>query len=333
MSYTFATYNLVADFFDSRTDDPKLHWTNRFPYIVETLMIDQMDGFVVQELSANMAHQLGSCFDQKGYHSRFLSMTPSEVPTGAIVDHIQVKQWIGFNTGTALIGIFWKKDWEMAGQGRCWLNQNPDDIPFITDRGQTDKGFGNFNTYRCLFWIKIKKDDQHLILGNTHFPLSGNNKTRYQCSQFVVDHFKKLSQKEGCPVIMGGDFNLLPLPSDEEKMWLSKITQTFSTFDVSCQSPNLQKGLQHATWIGFPYDKFKNKVDQSGQFVQTDNLDLILLFNESSSKMESLGYYIIPGSYDPTDQSGKLLENQKDMIGVKYTASDHCMLVANFGFE
>lgn len=95
--------------------------------------------------------------------------------------------------GTPLVGIFFSKIYKLIDKGRFWLNEEPDSIPQNIDRGETDKGFGNINTYKAVLWVKIQTDNsKELFIFNSHYPFSGNNKTRRDHKRLVT-YLQKLS--------------------------------------------------------------------------------------------------------------------------------------------
>ena len=152
------SYNIGVDFFDSKdkTPDQRHHWEVRKPYVIETLKVTTPDIMCLQELSPEQAFELTKTF-KRSFSSIFLSQTPSDIPAGDIVKAGEVSKWIGKRIGTPLIGIFFKKgkfkikkdDKGDDEIGRFWLNENPEEVPTETDRGDTDKGFGNINTFRA----------------------------------------------------------------------------------------------------------------------------------------------------------------------------------------
>jgi tetratricopeptide (TPR) repeat protein len=160
------SYNVTADYFDEedKTEDGHHHWQFRATFVIKLLSAVYPDIICLQELSPNQALELYEYFGKRlGYSSIFLSQTPSEVKVGAIAHGSEISDWCGKNIGTPLVGTFISKACKFLEVGKFWLNEEPDVVPINTDRGETDKGFGNMNTYRAVLWTKVQIDDSKVL--------------------------------------------------------------------------------------------------------------------------------------------------------------------------
>jgi tetratricopeptide (TPR) repeat protein len=206
-----ASYNITADFFDNKdnTADQHHHWKYRAPFVKVLLKGLYPDIMCLQELSAQQALELHQYFNREGgYKSIFLSQTPSEVETGAIACGEQVQEWSNKFLGASLIGTFINKSFEFIETGRFWLNETPHLVPTAQDRGEIDKGFGNMNTYRAVLWAKVKMEgNKSLYIFNSHYPLSGNNETRFKCAELEMDKIREIAK--GSAWVSVGDKNII----------------------------------------------------------------------------------------------------------------------------
>jgi hypothetical protein len=117
------------------------------------------------------------------------------------------------------VAIFISKAWKFVEANRFWLNEEPETVPQNTDRGTTDKGFGNMNTYRARLWTKIEEfneseSQQNLFVFNSHYPLSGDNKTRFECANLEMKKIKEITK--GGNWVSTGDRNIIPTKNDDE---------------------------------------------------------------------------------------------------------------------
>ena len=255
------SYNITADFFDSndKTLDKRHSWFVRRKYVIQLLRQHKADVICLQELSPIQAYQLAVEFVEE-YESVFLSQTPSEIePTGAIVRNQEVKSWINKICGTPLIGIFYKtKMYSLAKMDRFWLNESPNEIPTKRDRGKTDKGFGNMNTYRAVLWIKLESllwnKEKAFYIFNSHYPLDGDTQVRFLCAQLERKMINQITQGKD-PWISTGDRNLVSRATDNFLYHPATVYQELTQQAYELRFPRHQEhyGLE-TTWLGFTYD-------------------------------------------------------------------------------
>jgi tetratricopeptide (TPR) repeat protein len=285
------SYNVVADFFDEndKTPDHRHHWENRKPIIYKLLCILATDIMCFQELSPRQAFELAEYFAGE-FNARFLSQTPSEIPTGAIIDGAGMKEWVGKFAGTPLVGTFARKIYKISEQGRFWLNDKPDEVPVKADRGETDKGFGNMNTYRAVLWLKLSSghEDKELFVFNSHYPLNGDNKTRKSCAELERIKIKEITA--GGNWISSGDRNIVPSDSDNDvdNPLSAYMVLAAGASDIRGHGPHY--GIS-TTWLGFSYDKFKTELDKKSKS-DHNVLDVMI------SNMKTINSFFHPGGYD-----------------------------------
>jgi len=266
----FASFNITCDFFDKT--DPKFqnhNWAQRRKSVLETIKQKNADIMGIQELSPTQALELS---ELPGYKSFFLCQTPSEVESGLFVEGKNVKAWIGKNVGTALVGIFYKdKDFAFLDKGRFWLKEDPDSLPVYTDRALTNKGFGNMNTYRATMWTQLKhlELNKQIFVFNSHYPLSGNQDTRFNCAKVERKKIDELAKGEFW--ISMGDRNIIPDTTSKiiGKEALEPLLQNaYDALIVKNHSGPL------GTWAGFTYDQYPSPIIE-GKFVIPEVLDVI----------------------------------------------------------
>jgi len=322
-----ASWNVAVDFFDGKdkTEDQRHTWPVRRNAVFRTL--EQVDPDVVglQELSPGQAVEFGQL---EPYKSLFLSSTPSEVPTGAIVGREEVGEWIGKFVGTALTGLLWRPDrLELQDCGRFWLNERPDELPTLTDRGETDKGFGNMNTYRAVLYATLK----HLATGrevcvfNSHYPLKfgeDGSRMRRRCAQAEIE---KIAD------VIGGD------PATSEKLCISMgdrntvpVVKGGET-DVASMDPLLAvlRNCRDArrvfgpasTFAGFSFDTFVNPIED-GQFTDPGVVDLMAANRQAEQAAH------VYSQFDPS--TGEVTLNPAVVHPGRYGASDHMAVVADY---
>lgn len=322
------SYNITADFFDNKdaTIDQRHHWKYRAPFVKVLLKTLYPDIICLQELSAEQAFVLHQYLNREGgYQSIFLSQTPSEVETGAIVRGEEVNGWGNKFLGASLIGTFINKSFAFVKTGRFWLNEEPDLVPAVQDRGKTDKGFGNMNTYRAVLWAKVQLDNsKSLYIFNSHYPLSGDNKARFKCAELEMNKIQEISQ--GNAWVWVGDKNIIPTKDDNEQYNPQAIYDELTRHGKSI----IQDGDNHhgpsTTWIGFTYDPYKNQVTEEGKFAESSKLDVIV------SNLNHACSFHHPGAFDPVEF--KLLPLTDPLTeehnGQRYFASDHAVIGADF---
>jgi hypothetical protein len=202
--------------------------------------------------------------------------------------------------------------------GRFWLNEEPDVVPTNTDRGEIDKGFGNMNTYRAVLWTKVQVlDEKTLFVFNSHYPLSGGNKTRLECTKLEMAKIKEITQ--GANWISAGDRNIMTTKEDTEAYNPATLHQEFAKHGAV-----KGEGINHygvnTTWIGFSYDHCQNQVKE-GKFQGDMVLDVIV------SSLKPVCSFFLHGALDPENQEllpllGALGSEQNEG---RYFASDHAL--------
>lgn len=312
-SFRTVSYNITVDFFDKESD-PKSNWPNRRPHVISMLKNINPDVLCLQELSPEQCVQIYDSL-KADYNCVFLSQTPSDVETGLIVCNDDVKQWVGKFMGTMIIGIFYKIDYKLFATNRFWLNENPHQVPINRDRSATDKGFGNMNTYRAVLWVHLIIGNTDVFVFNSHYPLSGNNKTRLECAKLESEMIKKIA---GSSVWFStGDKNLIPRRDpndvDEEDVYHALVNNSFDARDS-----NNHYGLS-TTWLGFDYDMFKNPIGDDGDMVNPEVLDILF------SNLKSVRSFHHPGYFDETGLLG--LDTK---ITTRMFASDHCLIGGDY---
>lgn len=324
------SYNVAADFFDKNdtTTDKRHYWQYRAPFVKKLLQNINADIMCLQELSPNQAIELAADLASFGYSARFLCQIPSEIEAGTIADEEQVKAWKGKNCGTPLIGTFINQDWKIVEAGRFWLNEAPHALPHQTDRGETDKGFGNKNTYRAVLWTKIENAAQkNLFIFNSHYPLSGNNQARLKCAQLERDQIDQIAKNS--PWISMGDRNIIPVSQDSGSHNPETVYQALIKAAHDSRNGQQHYGIS-TSWLGFSYDKHQNGLaPQTGDFKELSMLDIMV------SNLKPAVSFCHHGAIDPQKKtlwplSEKLTEQQDTQ---RYFSSDHALVGADFLFH
>ncbi|MBU6184685.1 MAG: tetratricopeptide repeat protein, partial [Rickettsiales bacterium] len=335
-SIRVVSYNICADFFDNKdkTVDSHHHWSIRSTYVIKLLSQVTPDIMCLQELSAEQASNLTIAFRDK-FESIFLSQTPSEVePTGAICYGEDVASWTDKKLGTPLIGIFVNRNtnWKIVSEktGRFWLNELPDEIPVSYDRGETDKGFGNMNTYRAILWCMVINIDTEktIYIFNSHYPLNGNSETRFKCAELERAKIKEITGD--AKWISAGDRNLIKC--DDDNLHYNPLTiyktLTKDVHDLRDHRPDKHYGIS-GTWLGFTYDQHKSRIGTSS----ADVLDVMV------SNLKPVQSFFHPGIFNFADGTIIPLSNYADSSLLdsynesRYFASDHVLLGADLCFE
>ena len=106
--------------------------------------------------------------------------------------------------GEQYVPILWKKDkYEVLDQGHFWLSATPDEVRSST------WGDGTLSEFpRCNNWVKLKdKETEKVFMASAiHLPPEKG---------LIPNHSIKLLNEKlpelsgGCPIIIGGDFNML----------------------------------------------------------------------------------------------------------------------------
>lgn len=319
------SYNITANFFDRNdtTPDQRHTWAFRAQYVKKALNKYNAHIMCLQELSVLQAIELYETFSND-YDCIFLNQTPSDIEiTGKIVKNDELHQWENAaNIGTPLIGIFVKRTAGLTIQesGRFWLNEQPDEIPTARDRAQTDKGFGNMNTYRAVLWAKIYNEisGKHLYVFNSHYPLSGDSYARLKCAETEMNKIRVIA--DNFPWVSCGDRNIIPL-RDTEECNKNHVYSMLTSCGHDAIDPNVHYGVSN-TWLGFTYDRETRNLDAENEI-----LDVVV------TNMQS-----ICSAHDPVAfKDGELIPfesfNDEQIVNYinteRYLASDHCLVMAD----
>lgn len=321
------SYNITAEFFDNKdtTNDGRHKWQMRSLYVKKILTDIDADVICLQELSTHQALEINDYLSSR-YNGLFLSQTPSEIdPAGSIVLNDEIKDWSGLNCGTPLVATFVRKSYHISNDGmnsgRFWLKEEPDVVPINDDRGVTDKGFGNMNTYRAVLWSKVieTQSNKHFFVFNSHYPLSGDNLTRLRCAEVEVSKIKEITNEDLWVSV--GDKNLI----DKDESIKNDIYNVLTSIGSDSRDHVYGRHYGHSgTWLGFSYDKETRDVSTKSD---GDVLDLIV------SNAESLLSFFHPVGI--VDGEIKALEYYNDsgvireMNESRYFASDHCLIGAD----
>lgn len=313
--------NVCADFFDPKDEKLSRHrWAERASAVEERQRQLDADVFALQELSP--AQALYFCEKFPDYEGVFLSQTPSDIDAGVIARGAEVADWVGKYVGTALIGTFVRKGC-LIKTGRFWLNEEPHKVPTARDRAETDKGFGNMNTYRAVLWVKVadskSKKRKALYVFNSHYPLSGDGRTRFECARVERREIDALvNEASGAmPWVSCADRNLIFRDTDGE------YTTSAIHKELIKDCHDSQEAKHHygpaLTWLGFSYDSFKTPLSDASQW---QTLDTIM------SSVRPLNSFCHPGAL----VDGQLLSLEKypdalkDLDEQRAFASDHCLI-------
>lgn len=338
------SYNIGVDFFDNRdTTEKEIHkWKSRSSLCKELIERVNPDVFCLQELSPDQAFEFYEHF-KNSYHAKFLSQTPSEIQAGEVANGPEVQQWIGKNVGTALLGTFFPHHWNIKNEGCFWLNESPDEVPTSKDRGNIDKGFGNMNTYRAVFYNRFEMECQKNELDsngentsfyvfNSHYPLNGDSSTRHGCADLEMNKIKEMVGIS--PWVSVGDRNLIPNPKDHILNCPQFAYQAFVKDAKDARDSGNHYGIS-TTWIGFTYERdgIRNEVKKNddtniADFVDNTVLDLIV------SNMPSELSFHLHGAFTVDNGTPELLpltgELHETFNGDRRVTSDHALIGADF---
>jgi hypothetical protein len=195
--------------------------------------------------------------------------------------------------------------------GLCWLKPDHNVIPSPDqlDRGTSDKGFGNFNTFRATFWIELEINNRKIYVFNSHYPLSGDSKTRIACALKEREIIKQIAKDNlwfNC-----GDKNLLPnLPTDTNEHNAKTILDTLIGNDYLFRNEDIAHEGINTSWLGFNYDKFLCK-DVGND---TTLLDAII------SNIKAIKSIILPNA------NSEILDNH-------CYPSDHAIIAAHYNID
>jgi len=288
----------------------------------------------LQELSPDQAYEFAQL---EGYEPMFLSSTPSEVEAGAIAGRDDIHEWRGKNVGTALTGFIFRPDvLTLLRCGRFWLNENPDALPAYTDRGETDKGFGNMNTYRAVLYACLKhvQSGREVYVFNSHYPLKltpDGSQMRFKCAEAEANKIREIigGEPRDCVgdklCVSMGDRNPIPqgvmLPVDA-----SHVEDAASMKPLSDAMHDVRKVHQYGpatTFPGFTYDRAQNPFNEDlTDFVSSEALDMMFA-NQLPERSGNVVTEFCP-------ESGCITFNPTRFNPGRYLASDHAMQEADF---
>ncbi len=324
------SYNITVDYFDAKdtTKDKHHQWQSRASVAKKLLGKLAPDIICLQELSPNQALELAKDLG-KEYCSIFLSQTPSQIEAGSIVYGEDAAAWTNKFTGTPLIGMFISKSWHFKNVGKFWLKEQPFSIPEHQDRGTSDKGFGNMNTYRAVLWASIKNnEDKVLFIFNSHYPLSGDNETRLKCAKLEMEQIELIAQES--PWVSAGDRNLVPTSTDTKEANPETVYRELIKKGYDIRDANKHYGSS-STWIGFSYDDYKRPVEPE---TVEEHIVLDVMVSNYIPKCS----FCHPGMFSPQDNDLMPLseyhcELAKQCEEDRCFASDHTLIGADFNFD
>lgn len=287
---SFINYNITADYFDK----PGHTWSERKDAVVNILK--NSDIAALQELTPQICSDLYDSLQD--YDIIAINQHPSDCIPGAIYKNSEVKQLIGKYTGTPLIGYIVKKSIQILVSDCFFLNEKPYELPIHKDRGTTDKGFGNFNTYRCVFHIQVLFTDKKVHLFNAHYPLSGGSLTRTKCAELQMREICKITNDFTDKFIISGDFNnftdntVTLKDYDIVNSQVYTCKDTYNALISSSKYRDLKINCDGTTFIGFSYDNYKTDIVDGVLCPKNDNiLDLVISNIPSDSTECGLGLY------------------------------------------
>lgn len=323
------SYNITANFFDRNdtTPDKRHVWASRAQYVKKALKNYGAHIMCLQELSVLQAIELYEYFSNE-YDCIFLNQTPSDIETtGEIVGNDDLHKWENAaNIGTPLIGIFVKKSagFTVQESGRFWLNEQPDEIPTARDRAQTDKGFGNMNTYRAVLWGKIYNEilGKHFYVFNSHYPLSGNSYARLKCAETEMNKIRLIA--DNFPWVSCGDRNIIPL-NDTEECNKNHVYSMLTSYGRDAINPNVHRGISN-TWMGFTYDRETRELNTENEVldVTVTNMETLLSVHDPVAFKEG---EIIPIELLNDETVVSYINNER------YLASDHCLVLVDLKID
>jgi mRNA deadenylase 3'-5' endonuclease subunit Ccr4 len=321
--FSVVSYNITVDFSDGKSPDHT--WSVRKQAVFDHIKQYNPKVMCLQELSTSQSMDFVKEFPEKTF--LFLFQTPSEVPVGIVCTNEEISEHIGKFCETAIIGIGVDTlSFNVKSFGRKWLNENPDTIPHLFDRSETDKGFGNMNTYRAVQFVELEivSSNETLFVFNSHYPLSGNNATRFKCAECerkIIDEVAGENFWISC-----GDRNLIPTKTDSEEFNSIKVYEKLVSNAFDIRDSNNHYGTD-TTFVGFQYDMFKvlniEDVNGNGDGV----FDVIMSNRKSKASCHSPGYFNSNGVMKLEDYPENFFEINN---GKQSYASDHCLVCAVF---
>lgn len=311
--FIISSWNICADYFSKA--NKFLEWEKCRKVIVFAAIWECIPHVVcLQELSTRQCVDFYTEFSD-AYDLFFLSQTPSELPLGEIAKNEQVLKWEGRDSGTGILAMMINKSMKIIIKeiSRFWLHpaiditKLPKDQVF-NDRGKTDKGFGNMNTYRGVLWANLTFLNQDIFVFNSHYPLSGGSETRYKCAQLEKQQIHEITKGKGSWFSCGDrNFILKEEKGNEILKGNDYIFHEDSTYFYGTRT----------TWIGYDYDEWN---------IWKKGSECILDVCVSNLKPKTCSH--LPFVFVNGDKKGNAFG---DITKRKnHTASDHCMVLAEF---
>jgi endonuclease/exonuclease/phosphatase family metal-dependent hydrolase len=352
-----ASYNITEECFDKKdqTSDHRHHAVNRAPYLKALLSKVNPDVLCLQEVSIGQACELQRHLSST-HNAYFLSQTPDigdVAPAGEIALNGEIDKWQtklreaqvttpGVYPKHQLLGIFTRKssyDITKIQAGKFWLKEHPDEVPTISGDSKLDKGFGNMESYRAVFWLKIQDSatGKPFYVFNSHYPFKGDNATRLKCAEFEISKIEELTQAESAPWISVGDRNLVSSTKDTDEINPSAVYRALTKDGAYKDIRDGHSTDNHfgasVTFTGFSYDGFQDKVTPK-EFKRQSTLDVGII----NQGFKSLMSFIHPGGYDPEMGGLVPISSYEDpavrakMEDGRYFASDHGLLGCDIAF-
>lgn len=241
-AYKVMTYNIRYD----NPNDGENQWSKRKNLLNKQILLNAPDVLGIQE---GLHHQV-----------KFLD--------SVLIDYNYVG--VGRDDGKAkgeYSAIFFNKNkLEVINQGTFWLSETPHKISVGWDASME-----RICTYGL---FKDKKSNQQFFVFNTHFDHIGNE-ARLKSAKLILEKIKTLNTK-GYPVIVMGDFNLLP--ESEPIQHLTKVLKDARTYSATPPiGPN-------GTYNGFKTDaRLDRRIDYI--FVSQNNV-IVNNYNVIGDKIE-----------------------------------------------
>jgi hypothetical protein len=320
-----ASFNITATFFSDpkSPDDPRSQmqhkWEERRKYFKGIIEQVDADVWALQELSPEQALDLLKMFPDYEFFFFFQAQTPA-LQSGSIYrTYNEILDLVGKDIGTAIISIMYNPKFVIPKKsGIFWYNPEPFKRPTATDRGQTNKGFGNMNTPRAPGYVQFN----HIRSGKpfwffvSHAPISGGTNTRIKCFELERKIIKEIANEDAFFSV--GDRNIFSEDSNEAY----KVLVSDGVYDWFNNKDHVGP---HNTWLGYLYEpkKFQNQILTDGSFEHKDRPDIGY---SSIPSIWSAHYYCIIRK-DGASLLGKLTPD--DNLTRNFL-SDHAMLVAEF---
>lgn len=323
------TYNVTANFFD-KPDYLEHHWENRKEHVFNLVSSFNPDCIAWQELSLLQAKQVVERYPN--HNHVFLSQTPSDIPVGLVMWNNDIGAWKDAkNIGTPLIGISISKSLtniEDVDIIKFWYSKTPNTPPSSDDiKNDPNAYLGNTRTARAFFGVVFKCNDKKILFSTSHYPLSGDNKTRSACAKLEIEKVYELLNNNSIDYFfITGDRNTIPtketdyFPESVYDEFLKLSNDVNTTYD-------LRDGCNHygssLTFTGFKYEP---KHLHFG--VDMDDKPLDLFF----SNIKSTTSFYHPGAYNDKGLISLADYNEKktEINEARLFASDHCLVGGYF---